>query len=764
MATELPRYRRTGAQPVVSRGIDFAAATETQRLGQTISQQVEQMSKFVFEEQKQEAVQRGEQAVREQGAQPVLQQLGAAGGPKTIAERAAYKTANEVAKVEIETLGKTEINKILQQAEAQKLPLSDVQAQLQDVVDGLPASLSNLDPGLAGVVRANLAGSASLAGIRYAEFIGRVQMDAERGKFLQQIEVAGQEIRRIASTNLGPGSNALDMAEVQIRELERSMRERQFSEEAISRTLISIRQDAVKENIFARFDRLTTLKEQEAFIAEFEKNPNRVLGVVGSRTIRKQLETTVNQVKAELRRKQSEAKTLATAASSDLRTDIKFSVLDVVQNGGMVPKAKLAEMMQQARSLAPYDGGKALRAVYEANLVVESTRMHMDKSPMQLDAVITEMRTKGIPGAGEQGIDTGAEAAIIGTLTTLKSNAESGLRDDPMTYALRTNPNKVALNPINFLANPRDAEARNSLVAEGQQRIKTMRFVQGKYTLPDASPLTKNETRALKDVFKRSDIDGRLIVMQNIQTAFGSQIASRVFRDFAKEADGKTLGHIGGLMAMGRPNEAILAMRGFSLLESGVNPIGDNSIVAQENFQQYVGASLDNHGGSIASGFQTAQAIYAQISQGSEAFDEDNWRHALHIAYGGDASNANVGGVQTIRDQRTMLPPRVNADDVEDALEKITDDMVFKLTGLRAPEGIIKKVREENKYFLVAAGNDAGDTTLKYYIKIRDSSKFMLNTVADAKTGQNIKIDLQALIALTKGQTPPITQPGAAGP
>ena len=98
----LPRYQRIGLQTRQPQQMDFAATREQARLGQTISQQVDRMSDFAFRQASQAAEIRGQERVREEGALPTLAALDEAGGPTTIAERAAYALGSRVAVAEIQ--------------------------------------------------------------------------------------------------------------------------------------------------------------------------------------------------------------------------------------------------------------------------------------------------------------------------------------------------------------------------------------------------------------------------------------------------------------------------------------------------------------------------------------------------------------------------------------------------------------------------------------------------------------------------------------
>ena len=99
----LPRYRRLGVEAQAPTRIDFSPMREVAGVGQAISQNVDRMGEFIYREQVRRAEMAGQEAVREQGAIPILQRLSEQGGPGiSIAEQSAYEAANRVAVSEIQ--------------------------------------------------------------------------------------------------------------------------------------------------------------------------------------------------------------------------------------------------------------------------------------------------------------------------------------------------------------------------------------------------------------------------------------------------------------------------------------------------------------------------------------------------------------------------------------------------------------------------------------------------------------------------------------
>ena len=729
MATQLPRYRRVGAQPVVSRGIDFAAAAETERLGQTISQQVEQMSRFAFEEQKREAVQRGEQAVQEMGAQPVLQQLRQAGGPSTIAEQAAYKSANEIARVEIETMGKTEISKILQAAEAKKLPLTEVQAQLADVVDGLPAALSDLDPSLAGITRANLAGSATLAGVRYAEYIGKHQAAEAQGRFLNSIAVRQQEINMVASSDAGPNQqDAMKYAEMLIRDLETSMRNIGFSEADVAKTIINTRVDAVKENLLSRFNRLPTLEAKQKFIDDFEKNPNKVLGVTGSRTMQRAMQADINSIRTELRARKTAADKVINGEISNIKDDIR-DVETVLQKGN--PSRETMQALAARIGRLPTSDPKVqdLNRDFQRLVKVQAyvaPYKGVGAAPAAIQERINQIRSSGLEAEGEQGVDTVVEARVLSTLEGMLSENKAELSKDPVSFAVRNK--AIQFTPLNF-------SSEQALSASAAARIQDARKAQNTFGGP-LKILTDTEATRFTEDLSTGTIGERMQLLGAINRHFKSQ-ASVVIKQIAEK--NPEIGLIGGLVSLGRLDTAKRALQGMDLMKQGVKAIGATPTMVDPTYAKTLRGSLMFQDKSFASGKDISMAIYTQMAteRGLDAFNPRLYQEAVSLAFGYDKSTGK-GGIQEVRDYPVIVPRNMNADELTEVIENLSNDKLVA-AGFNIDKKTLDDIRTNDKFRLM---NYRGDNYVLVYSNPSEPDAFR---VVPDKNGKEIIINPQQM-------------------
>ena len=88
------------------------------------------MSQFLYKTGAEEAERRGIERIRTEGAQPVLEALREQGGPRTIAEKAAYEAGNRVAVAEIQAEAALEITTLVHDGHKHHPRFSDIQPQL----------------------------------------------------------------------------------------------------------------------------------------------------------------------------------------------------------------------------------------------------------------------------------------------------------------------------------------------------------------------------------------------------------------------------------------------------------------------------------------------------------------------------------------------------------------------------------------------------------------------------------------------------------
>jgi hypothetical protein len=387
----LPRYRRLGVEAQAPTRIDFSPMREVAGVGEAISQNVDRMGDFIYREQSRRAEMAGQEAVREQGAIPILQRLQEQGGPGiSIAEQSAYEAANRVAVAEIQFEAENQISALLQSATDSNTPFSAVNTQLEDIVDGFSASLGYLNPEAAGLLQARLRNSTTDASRRYAS------------AYQAKARAAAAERRSDVAT--GFATAALELARVEgstpetlfssLQENRQALIDSGMSDEHADRWFNNAYSTAVRDNMLYRgmTAPLTDLR------AAVEAPPTEPLpGMTYAETLVEfgRMETIYN---SRLTGYESDARALAS------RIDTALSVLG---SGGTVGPEALAEMMEEAERLdfiSP-ELRTSVDRLNADNTFISNIR-GMNQTELEM---VLEQYTGGMPGVGEAGIDTPVE-------------------------------------------------------------------------------------------------------------------------------------------------------------------------------------------------------------------------------------------------------------------------------------------------------------------------------------------------------------------
>ncbi len=265
----LPRYQRIGLKTRQPQQMDFAATREQARLGQTISQQVDRMSDFAFKQAAQAAELRGQERVREEGALPTLQALQEAGGPTTIAERAASDAANRIAVVEIESLAKQDMQNLVRDADKNNMSMPAFQASMADIQDGYAASLQAVDPVAAGVLSARLGDSAMTYQGRYSDIAFKKAEAVAKERVTQIVSIGSQEILDSA---IQPGATRESIEEAGAKLLADQL-ELGVKEENARRVVDATLKQAVRQNRLYLYDNADSIGAKQLLLEEYEENP-----------------------------------------------------------------------------------------------------------------------------------------------------------------------------------------------------------------------------------------------------------------------------------------------------------------------------------------------------------------------------------------------------------------------------------------------------------------------------------------------------------
>jgi len=404
----LPRYQRTGLQTRQPQQMDFAATREQARLGQTISQQVDRMSDFAFRQASQAAEIRGQERVREEGALPTLAALDEAGGPTTIAERAAYALGSRVAVSEIQNEAEIEIMRILNDAERNETPFTAVQAQLADVTDGYSASLSTLDPESALLLKERLSGSSIKASERYSNWYVNLQAAKAKAKIN---DAADRQLEVILQEAIIPGANkrTIEQSLASSSELLSGLGASEKELKAFEKMAYSA---AFKENALYKFN-VGSLDEKARFLEQMKTKPMPGMSLEQTQSFRKSLTADYN---AQVRVTQGEAAAIVSDANEQAR---------ILALGGMPSQKQVLTLMERAEAAGEYGVG-ARDAVGVLQFNMEKAEAFRKMTPEDLAAEVQSLR-QGLEGIGEAGIDTLLEANTLNVAEAYLSSAQQAM-------------------------------------------------------------------------------------------------------------------------------------------------------------------------------------------------------------------------------------------------------------------------------------------------------------------------------------------------
>ena len=387
----LPRYRRLGVEAEAPTRIDYSPMREVAGLGQAISQNVDRMSDFIYREQARRATMAGQEAVREQGALPILQRLQEQGGPGvSIAEQAAYETANRVAVSEIQFEAENQISALLQSASDNNTPFSAVNAQLEDIVDGFSASLGYLNPEAAGLLQSRLRNSTADASRRYASV------------YQTRARAAAAERRSEVAT--GFATSALELARVEgstpellystLQENRQALIDSGMPEATADTWFNNAYGAAVRDN--GLFRAMTApLEDLRAEIDTVPTEPFPGMTYAETLVERGRMETVYN---SRIAGYEADARALGSQIDT---------ARNVLGSGGVVGPEALAKMEAEAERLgvlAPELRSAVMDLRADSNFI--SNIRGMNRAELE---VALEQYTGGMPGVGEPGIDTPEE-------------------------------------------------------------------------------------------------------------------------------------------------------------------------------------------------------------------------------------------------------------------------------------------------------------------------------------------------------------------
>jgi len=696
MAPRIPRYEGPQERVLQVRPMEDAALQETRNMMGTISRAVNQMADFAYKQEARAAEQRGMQRVADQGAQSVLSSIKQAGGPTNIEERAAVEAGNRIASAEIETQAILEMNQVLAEAEKNEIPLSAFQAKMDDITDGMPAALSDLNPMVAGELQAKLQAKAGILGQNYADFFHKKQMKAAQGRALIGIDSRQQAIYQLAASNSPSREFMIDR---ELRNLQQYMQDLQFGDDQVANTFLTTRNQAIEEGIRFDFSELGTVQDQMDFINKLEKSPPKVLGREESQKIATSLRTQMNTGVKVLK------------GQAKLASDRIADLTKIMEAGGQIDNAQLVKLETELNQLnnvidtttgqpINLEAKKDLQELKAVNTVLSAYRQ---RSPDEMRRELDKWQG-GIEGAGGSGIDTTLEVSVVNAAQKLITNAETNLKKNGLEHA--TTVGLVQPTNINFGAEP--AELFNSI----QKRRQDLNVVRDVFPNYKIGPLRSGEVQILKNALETGTVGEQMNVLGSIVGAF-RQDSYDVFDQVSKDAP--LMAHVGGLMLMGKQDVARMILEGRQSNKVG-GPLPTDltrkdidTVIAER-----IGGSLQNQKAEVrgaAVDASTAIFRYLVESNGISSLTSVNdslIEKAVNLATGGDGNIEmdGMGGIKEIRDRQVLVPEFMSGEDFESLIDNLTVEQVMAASGMRISPELVNEIKETDTIFPVAVGGD----------------------------------------------------------
>ena len=287
-----------------------------------------------------------------------------------------------------------------------------------------------------------------------------------------------------------------------------------------------------------------------------------------------------------------------------------------------------------------------------------------------LNRVIQDME-EGTPTFGGAGLDTEAEQAANKFLKSRRNKMITALKNDALQWGRE---NGVIEEPVENLFDE-EGNFDPNLVALRNVNAVT---VEEHYNLSEPQYLTKNEVDSFKRIIKKKDLNPntKLAFVANFQKAWGGAAAA-VFTQMG-EKDGHDMAALGSLVNAGKNDAALAIMKGMEEFDAGLKlPSTDGMTSPEEVFTAFI---TDDDGQNIfgrmdpddlAAMFTLAKAHYK--GRGIMEYDEDLFLESLNTVVGAEGDR---GGIREVRGQKTLLPPEMTPDEVENFLDNLSTDIV----------------------------------------------------------------------------------------
>ena len=391
---QLPRYQRLGVRTRQPQNLDFADTREQASLSSNLSQQLNRMSNFAFQKAGERAVERGEERVQEEGAIATLGDIDKRGGPRTIADKAAYALGSRVAVAEVQNAAEIEISRILTEAEKSGTAFSTVQSQLADVTDGYSESLRVIDPAASSVLKVNLEGATGKATERYSNYYVKLQAQRQAAK---RAEAADRSFDSVLSDAILPGMTVEKLGENIAAEADllRGLGATEKQADAFYEKTFNA---AYREKLTYDFN-TAPLEEKQRLLTAMETTALPGMSLTQTQSVRKSLNADYNSA---LQVTRGESNSIVSSVN-------EYEIL--IAKGGKLPLKAINNLQDRADNLGD-QGAAASAAIAELEFNAENATTYRKMNVEELASEVNDLKS-GITGMGGSGIDTLLEAETL---------------------------------------------------------------------------------------------------------------------------------------------------------------------------------------------------------------------------------------------------------------------------------------------------------------------------------------------------------------
>ena len=322
-----------------------------------------------------------------------------------------------------------------------------------------------------------------------------------------------------------------------------------------------------------------------------------------------------------------------------------------------------------------------------------------------INTVIKDFK-EGAEGFGDAGMDTAAEQKALKYLTNRASKMQKALKDDALQWGID---NGLVEEPVANLFDDEGNFDPNNI----QKRNLNAETVAEHYGLAVPQYLTKNEVKSFARYIKKKDVNPnvKLAFMADFQRAWGGAAAD-VFLQMG-EKDANEISALGALVNAGRNEAALSIIKGLEEFDAGLKITGETEQNLMDYFTTFI---TDDEGRNLLETmdprdqmalYNLAKAHYK--GRGVVEFDQELFENSIDIVLGKEGER---GGIQEVRNTKTLLPPEITADEAENFLDNLSSDMIAAMNRFVREDDVEMKLSDAT---ILDIRNRYDDYVLKYF-------------------------------------------------